>query len=62
MERINLRLTVDLEYEAEGEIDVQMLRENLAGILNNAYSNGLFTEDTEAEIYCWDSDIEEIQK
>ena len=61
MERINLRLMVDLEYEAEGE-DMSVLQSNLARILNIAYPKGLFTEGTEAKICSWDFDFKEIQK
>jgi len=64
MERIKLRLTVDLEYAMENrdKKEVGYLMENLSWVLENAYSNGVFTRDTEATLVDYEHNIEEIQK
>lgn len=58
---IVLRLTLDVEYDLNGESEVA-LKENLWAIPRAAASNGEFTEASAAEVVSWNSNVEKKEK
>lgn len=64
MEELTLKLTIDLKYFLDeiNEEEVLKLKDNLAWMIRNAYSNGVFTEGSEAELDDYNYYVEETTK
>ena len=56
---IKMRLTVDVEYQANGT-DPMDLKRNLEWMVRNAMGEGVFTCDTDAEVNTWGATADEV--
>lgn len=57
---IKLRLTLDVEYELNGE-EACFLKNNLESLVFRAMGDGLLTGDSDAEVECWTCEVEEMK-
>ena len=56
---MKLRLTVDVEYDANG-VSEDELKERLSMMVQNSAGDGAFTGDTPATTYEWTAEVERI--
>ena len=56
----SLRLTLDVEYETNGT-GLDTLRANLEGMIAQALDAGYLTEDTPAEVSCWNVSVAALE-
>ena len=57
---MKLRLTLDVDYILNGT-DPQDLKDMLRAIALNAVLNGMLSDDTDAEVEDWTSNVEELK-
>ena len=60
IEKITLQLVIDIEYEMNGTLK-EVLMAMLLDVGNRAFSEGLFTGDTEAHVVEVDMEVAEIE-
>jgi hypothetical protein len=59
MDKCTLRLTITVEYDNPSNEEAY-LRDNLYAIAKHAYDYGMITEDAEATINSWNSQVESV--
>lgn len=57
---IKLRLTLDVTYDVENEMDRAALTDLLMDLPRRAYAEGLMSGNTAAEVHTWESKVEEV--
>jgi hypothetical protein len=58
MNKLRLRFVLDVDYSLNGTSKRRMV-ENLKSIVERAMGNGEFTEESKAEVDCWNTKVEE---